>query len=610
MQNSKTISDNNALLLYRVGPVLCCSSTHSVESVVVPPAMKKPPGVDELRPGVFRHVSGIVNTMDLRVAFGVDKKQRNSNGRVIIVNLETVRSGFWVDEIIDVIEFPDKGWGQLPALIPRDVFDRVLLLNDKIQLYCDFAKLNVCKNSGYLRDYIERMDDGLRKNDDVISKKKSPDIKGRQVFSSELSSKVDSHNDKPEAEPETETETEESEQARVAAKADDGPAIISVASPDLSFENKPLVEMRQPQTRKEAAGIIDTAVKGGIEKSFSSEDFDVSVSGHKQVDELGHSPSSYNNDVSRSLVTSKEEFSDQGIAQYGSKSMDYADDNDDALKFSAIFIVVAFLLVVAVYYLLDSDLPENEYSVDSRLRAVDVSSLVEIEEQVTTEIETTVADEPVVKVVDVPDNEIIVDPGALGSELDLAKNESRSTESENIMNKGVISIEKDDQGYVIVVDNTDNNSTSVQLGNRVNKEELVAEAEQEILSASDNVGVSSSDKSEDDDLAGMSAAMITKGGTVQVPAVDNDLEMVLISNDIGRSEKSDKSISENKANAKNVNRYQVIHIVVKGDTLWHIASRYINNPYRYPELARLSKISNPDLIYPGDRVKIIIIDRQ
>jgi nucleoid-associated protein YgaU len=50
----------------------------------------------------------------------------------------------------------------------------------------------------------------------------------------------------------------------------------------------------------------------------------------------------------------------------------------------------------------------------------------------------------------------------------------------------------------------------------------------------------------------------------------------------------------------------VIHVVVKGDTLWHIARRYIRNPWRYPELARLSKIENPDLIYPGDRVRIII----
>ena len=51
---------------------------------------------------------------------------------------------------------------------------------------------------------------------------------------------------------------------------------------------------------------------------------------------------------------------------------------------------------------------------------------------------------------------------------------------------------------------------------------------------------------------------------------------------------------------------EIIHIVVKGDTLWHIAEFYIKDPYRYPELAKLSSIKNPDLIYPGDKVRIII----
>jgi LysM repeat protein len=52
---------------------------------------------------------------------------------------------------------------------------------------------------------------------------------------------------------------------------------------------------------------------------------------------------------------------------------------------------------------------------------------------------------------------------------------------------------------------------------------------------------------------------------------------------------------------------EIVHVVVKGDTLWDIAERYIHDPFRYPELARLSQIQNPDLIYPGDRVRIRII---
>lgn len=49
----------------------------------------------------------------------------------------------------------------------------------------------------------------------------------------------------------------------------------------------------------------------------------------------------------------------------------------------------------------------------------------------------------------------------------------------------------------------------------------------------------------------------------------------------------------------------VTHQVVKGDTLWDITEKYVKNPYLYPELARLSNIDNPDLIYPGDIVRIV-----
>ena len=49
-----------------------------------------------------------------------------------------------------------------------------------------------------------------------------------------------------------------------------------------------------------------------------------------------------------------------------------------------------------------------------------------------------------------------------------------------------------------------------------------------------------------------------------------------------------------------------IHVVVKGDTLWAIAERYLNDPWRYRELAKSSRIRNPDLIYPGQKVRIII----
>lgn len=53
------------------------------------------------------------------------------------------------------------------------------------------------------------------------------------------------------------------------------------------------------------------------------------------------------------------------------------------------------------------------------------------------------------------------------------------------------------------------------------------------------------------------------------------------------------------------NRQTVTHIVVRGDTLWDIAQTYMGDPFRYPELAKLSRIRDPDWIYPGDVVRII-----
>ena len=50
---------------------------------------------------------------------------------------------------------------------------------------------------------------------------------------------------------------------------------------------------------------------------------------------------------------------------------------------------------------------------------------------------------------------------------------------------------------------------------------------------------------------------------------------------------------------------ETIHIVVRGDTLWDIAKGYLGDPFRYPELARLSRIKDPDWIYPGDVIRVI-----
>lgn len=48
-----------------------------------------------------------------------------------------------------------------------------------------------------------------------------------------------------------------------------------------------------------------------------------------------------------------------------------------------------------------------------------------------------------------------------------------------------------------------------------------------------------------------------------------------------------------------------VYVVREGDTLWSISQRFTGSPYNYPRIAGENRIAEPDLIFPGQRIRLI-----
>ncbi len=47
-----------------------------------------------------------------------------------------------------------------------------------------------------------------------------------------------------------------------------------------------------------------------------------------------------------------------------------------------------------------------------------------------------------------------------------------------------------------------------------------------------------------------------------------------------------------------------VYVVKKDDTLWSISKRFTGNPFNYPRIAGENRITDPDLIFPGQRIRL------
>lgn len=545
-------TQSHALLLFRVGPVLCCAPSMPIEAMIEPRPMTRTPGSSDAQPGMFRHAGHIVSAVDLRIRFGVEHAAQTQPGRVIITRLGADHIGFHVDEIIEVIEMPAGGWGALPALLPRGVFTRTLLWRDQIWLYAEFDKLQTITGNAYLRQYLQQLQQA------------SP----ARTVPTDTADSIANSTTRTTSSTATPTVT----QATPAASTTPG-------RPDMT-RSDPVVQARQALPREQRNSPVATPIQSPRQAPALARarqavrDKPQQGSGPASV---AVTPPQTSRPAARQIPPNKKprKPAPRATAWHATATPPArltphtpAPATDTTTHTAGAFgVLLLFVLLLAgiglgTWYLVspthtkpDSQ-PAAPITFAPELREFTVSTGTSGEPPPAT-VEDIASPPPAQHMNEVPPVATVAADATI--------------EGENSHGELQASIERDAEGITITVE--------------VPEDDPIFQPDAMPATGSINESVS----------------ITSDTGTNEQPGNTGDVQQTT-----GVAAGTPPASSTTPpASTANIDSVEIMHIVVRGDTLWHIAKRYVDNPYRYPELARLSNIRNPDLIYPGDRVRIL-----
>lgn len=537
-----------SLLTFRVGPVLCCAPSLPVRSIISPPKITHPPGSNSSQPGIFKHGSHIVKVLDLRQKFGIEKSEQTQPGNLIITIFEKESFAFWVDQILDVFDFPSEGWGNLPSAIPRGVFSRTLLLNKKIHLYSEFEKLATINDLGYLKHYIQQ----LKKQQDVQETEQQ-----QKKITLEATSpvKLDETKHKPVKEVKNLQVVKKDKPTHVEKTTSKTSSLSSIPTSIPVSKNKtPKVEIKKPP-------IVQPIVTKPTITSTTSTRAGIQSEKHnkKPAVIIGKKPN----------ITKKPSYSPT------------TEDESSSFGIILLFVFILFSLGAGVYYLFINTADSNSNNKYTQEQTSVIS---------TAPVDYSINEKPILEKRDLDNITSSYDEMNSSSEILIADTVTgKDNKPLNNENKKVIDELITKQN---APDKNENNSIIDYVENTAYRAEIIQQDNDIIITLHQPIA---EEKASQEDIAMIPQQPndnIVNEKVLETPPV-NELKK----EELAQSLKPEKTINE------------IIHIVVKGDTLWAIAKKYVNNPFLYPELARLSNIKNPHLIYPGNRVRIRFIKK-
>jgi len=549
--------DNSNLLIFNVGPVPCCVSSDTVQVVIEPPEhITAIPGSNAFRPGLFSYRGKAVAVYDVRTKFNLPVDQR---GKLLITTLDNRLSGFWIDNI-DQITTPDQGrWKALPIDCPKELFDALFLIKEQLVFKTTFEALAKAQVNTRAKAFIQTL---INKNDKKTALGSKPTTSVVKAANTSFSQDT--------AAPVITQSTSEAKAAE--KKPGQYKPTHTVNQPPHSgnneFFNK--AKTKEHKSPSERATKTSAFVPQSINKKSASNPVKKTstISSEAQANKVKPALSSsrasaqkYTTD-NKNVLKTTHHITDKTESRLVTESKHQQTHQQSSGNFAALSFLILTLLIPAgayYFYTLPDETTVNikhSYKTNKRHETTDTIVTDQIPISLTDSTQATYINETETAEANKP---VEIAPVEIEPEIKVAPTESdyetNSTTNDEIHQA---SIKKHQNEIVITINDSEARFNTMQ-------EET---------------------KQQPSEIEALEVAQTEEKKTTPVTEV-------VIEKDIIKKEPV-------------VHSNRVIHIVVKGDTLWHIAKRYIHDPFKYKQLARLSRIQNPDLIYPGNRIIIII----
>lgn len=580
-----TIADSN-LLLFQVGPVSCCVDSDTAQIVIEPPAhITAIPGSNAYRPGLMVYAKRAVSVYDVRTKFNLSTEQR---GKIIITEMGKQMFGFWVDRIQAVLLSSEGKWQILPTECPKELFEAVFMYKEQLIFKTNFNALAKAQVDTQTQRFIKKLLNEEKIKEEVLTTKTTSRLK------SQSQTKVKEDNKPAKSLPEKNKPIKSEpiikliERPTAHLKTDLSSKITNTnRSENILKKTTPISKNSINNLQKKIipTDSIKTERNKSIKRPLTADSHHSYLSQKKQVPLSNTHRNTEKSSFIRKTVENqtpikvRKEVNDADKISVITESKNRPrekqasiNNNNEIKQQSGTFALILLLaLVIGIpalsWFLFFDSRPTETRQTKQRYQPLTATKkqTTDIKEQPTPYISP--------KEVTLEKEEVTIDKA-------ISKNEPTNIDRLDKSLSSTKEIEEEIQSTKII--NTVNTIT-------ITIDDSDAEFnETDLLEAkTDSVITSKKEDKETTEIIDTESR--------------NQEDSVTIKIETTKPTSNDKIKRPPSPGSK-----RIIHIIVKGDTLWHIAKRYIHNPYKYPQLAKLSKIKNPDLIYPGNKVIIII----